>query len=278
MSTVTIELVDGSRGKRGKNKAGNTVWLTLERTALVHGLVAAGNERLEEAVDAVIASDATLDVGGAHPSIDNLYVDSLSPDAQAPDVVKVRIAYVYRASDSSGGSGSSGDDTTVSTGSTLRQVPANTDRDGAVIKVTYNGTEYPGMTTADETVTTLRFRRTETGVPGYFREKSRLFVGKGNDGPWVGVDPTCEAREYKCTLLQANSAPGTNTYVVDYAFDFRDNTIGKWDQIIYYIDPATGRPPSDVDDFDPEQNAGNGWVRKLMIQEVGFGELSLDTE
>ena len=365
MSAVKVDIRDGSRGQKGLDQSGNKVWLSLDRVALVSGLAATGYDRLEEAVDAAIASDSTLDIGAAHPSISNLYVHDHFPDATAPDIVKVRVAYKHRGSDSSGGG--SGSDLAVTVGTALRQVPANTDKDGNVILVPYNGwtdgtafaadagsdtltsaahgladgdrvrvttsagdlpeplaagTTYfviykststlqlattkalaesgtqiditdagtgthtlqtvafdqGGMTTADEQITTLHFRRTETGSPGYFREKSRTFAGHVNAGPWEGVDPICEAREYKCTRLQATSNGDGSHYTVDYDFEFRSRTAGKWDQIIYYIDPATGKPPADADGFDYTVANGNGWIRVVMNEDADFNELNLSTD
>ena len=359
MSTVKVDIVNGSRGMKGKNRAGDDVWLSLDRTALVYGVSGTGYDRLEAAVNAVIASDATLAVDGAHPSIADLYVNSLSPDARAADVVKVRIAYVHREPDDGS--------TSVTISSSLRQVAANTDRDGNVLTLSYNAWEGAShtvtadaatdiltsadnhdlsegdairfstadtlpaplaadttyyatiwtattfsaaltpaqaksidniditdagvgartlhtvndnvavLTTDDEVATKLRFRRTEIGNPEYFVAQSDSFVGLCNNGPWVGVDEAVEAREYKCTMLDAHSADGTTTHEVNYEFERRRREVGKHDKILYYVDPKTSRPPTDVDDFDPDLDSGNGWKRAIMKHEVDFAELGLST-
>ena len=275
MADVKVDITSGSRGRRGRDAQGNIRWLSIDRIALVSGVAGTGYRRLGNAIDALIASDSTLNIGGLHPDIGHLRVSTHTPSATAADVITVTVSYTYAPDEDE----TTQLDTTI--GTSLRQIQVNTDRAGNLIKATYNGEDYVATVPDDEPITSLRFRRTEFGSPGLFRVLSRQYVGKCNSGPWQDIDELAEAREYKCSLMQASSNPsieGLSTYTVDYAFEFRDKGDGKWDRIAYYVDPKTGKPPEDVDDFDSTADSGNGWVRAITKNEVDFNELGLTTE
>ena len=135
-------------------------------------------------------------------------------------------------------------------------------------------TAYQGGTTPQfQPTTTLTASRVESVSPG---QKSKTYVGKVNSGTW-SLDPGCLAREWLCTGIDGSSNDRGSTWNVTYSFEYKprivdDDRLTGWDARVYYIDPDTGRPPSDCNSGD---NKGEGYKVVQIYDEINFNALGL---
>ena len=247
MASVILDIVDGSSARN--TYAG----LEMDRIAKVAGLTGIGSQRLIEALQ-VTGMPA---LGDAHPTVSNMYVAERHPRAVKPAVVEVRLLYrsrkivdIHHVS--------------IEVGTALKSVERNRDKDGKDMTVTYNGTSQ-GLTITDEVpVSTMVCQRTESRSPGYI---SRLYVNKVNSVVW-NLDPSSAAREWKCQRIVGVSEDLGATYDVTYEFQ---HDIDKWVVEGFYIDPETGRPPSDA-------VTGNGKVTYDLKDAIDFNKLNLTSD
>ena len=279
---VDIDIIRGSRGRKGRNRAGDVVWLAMTRIAVVSGVTGDADERLDNAIVALVASDATLDIDGTHPHIAGLVVKGHRPETVKPDVVRVGIEYEYEEAEAAAAA-------SVTVGSTVEQAQANTAYElnddeemeaGKIMKVTYPvGSENhePVMTSVLRPRTTLHFRWFEQNATAAdVVTRSKLYAGYCNSGRWFDVDPKANAREYLCTQYVGSSEDGRN-FTVDAEFAFKSQDEGGWDAYVYYIDETTGKPPKDAVDIVYGEDSGVGWARFQMYDTVDFSEMRLTT-
>lgn len=127
--------------------------------------------------------------------------------------------------------------------------------------------------------TSLRFSRVESGSPA---DKSMTYVGCTNSGAWGSLATDQQARVWRCDAITGTSNDLGATFRVDYDFlrceqkrDGGQVVDTTWDAFVYWIDPETGKPPSDVADIDYAQQAGQGWRRYQVYPTVDFAGLNL---
>lgn len=284
MSTVKIDLTDNSRAvyKRGEG------WAEVERSAVISGITETGQAQLNAAMTALSTYHASTAIGGAHQYMGGLYLDEISPEAMGPGQVKCRLIYrrMTAAEAAATAGGSVTDEPVLQVGTTAQQIQSDVDYLQRPITLTYTD----GVTTYSNTPagpvpkfeprTTLHFERTEPASPA---DKSKLYVGKVNQAGWE-FDTAAPARTWFCSSLVGVSNDKGASFRVSYDFEYRDWT---WDEIVYYVDPTTGKPPEDIDpvDYDHTDDGngnlveldieGNGWKRWQMYSTANFNDLQL---
>jgi len=232
VATVKIDLVDGHRAtltRRG--------WENVDRLALVSGVTGSAHERLKAAADALAELEPAIEIGAEHPSLPNLYLERIEPEALATDTAKLRLVYQRpEAGRSIVG------ETLIETGATLAEVETNVDIDGTVMEVLYvkGGTSYRqgGTVSVARPQRTLVITRTEADDPD---AKADGYVGHLNESPWRGH----AAKTVRCNAIVGTSRDGGDTYQVRYEFE-RGSPPHYWKKTIVYRDPETGRPPDDL--------------------------------
>lgn len=182
------------------------------------------------------------------PGIPTARCEAIRPRALAPDAIELDVIYKERSNRP--------DNPTfgiLQLNCSVQQVSTNKDIDGNALTVTYTGDGSNVSPQAQAvgtnwkiqqgTVSVLRpqstkhFTRQENVDPS---NKQRQFVGTVNAAGWA-ADPTAAARTWLCTELSAQTRDMRN-YEVSYQFQYRE---GGWDETVIWIDPGTGKPPSD---------------------------------
>lgn len=261
MATLKIDLKDGNTGRWTKSG-----WEGVTRIAIVHGLSGTTSAMLQTAIDKIDVPK----IGDEHPSLNNLFVETLSPESIGQTSVKLRIDYTpepQTLDEPIPGS------TVV--GTTLSSAPFNTDFEGNVLKVTYTpagGVEQSqgGIVEGLRPETTITTVRKEASSPAL---KSKQYVGKLNSGVF-SLDLSAEPEEWMCTGIVGSSSDNGATWDVTYTFTYHDARgtlleIPGWDAVVVWNDPSTGRPPGDWKD-----QAGS--ARRYQIYEtIDFAGLNL---
>ena len=237
MSVNYKDLIDGNNALLTR-----TGW-QLTRIAIVSGATGTGHSKILDAFNRLGDN-----IGDQHPSLPTAYLMNISPMSISSDTVKFRLDYAeYPFAD-----------TVVSIGSTVSQIEANKDVNDEVFELEYTyPSDYHISDYASETITTgavialyapetlMTVRKHITGT-NYLEvvNYSRDYVGKTNMSGWL-IHPTSPENTWLCTGITGETDDGGLTYLVTYSFHYREE---GWDSEIVYMDPNTGKPPSDVVD------------------------------
>lgn len=282
--TIKADIVDGNDGRKGRQG-----W-ELSRIATVSGIspLLNGYDKVAVAVGEIEMTDV---IGSPHPStflykdlgaglVPVVFLESFEPMSLATDVVKIRIIYrefpfnisIYQV------------------GATASQVTTNqgflTDDsdppipEGSLTDITV-GHLFPGDYKDNPVYAGQRF---DTGAEAtkYIPERSitvtkqevttgdavsalaKDYVGKTNSLVW-DFQASDGVREWLCTGITGISNDNGVTYVITYTFQYRAD---RWDQTVVYIDPNTGRPPTDL-------VLGRGKKLYAMQEQIDFNGLGL---
>lgn len=248
---ITINIVEGERGR--KTRRG---WQERERLALVSRLdpLLTGHAKLDAAIAALQADpDNRAGFGDEHPTSSRVFLEELAPEAETSADVRIRM--LYRVPEFSP-SDTDDADLVIEVGTSLSQITANTDANGDLMTVEYNGLSQSGSVSVYVPESTVRYQVRKSGSPGAL---SRNYVGKVNSGGWL-ADPGAAARTWLCTALGGVSDDGGDTFLVTAEFAYREDT---YDETVVYIDPETGRMPDDIVD-------GTGIVVFQVYTEANF--------
>lgn len=225
-----------------------------DRVATVSGLSGHAADRLRAALEA----SGVPRIGEAHPTIPNLYAQSLHGAPDGPTAAVVTVRYRSRAAET-------GQAPLIEVGASVVQTTTDTDEAGDRITVSYSPTGQDADTKTQGArlsvlapQTTLRFTRTEDTDP---LAKARSFVGTVNRTTVFDSAPG----SWLCTAITGRSVGGGGAYEVTYEFQYESQ---GWQPSATYIDPQTNRPPSDV-------VAGVGVKTVRIYPEREFKELGL---
>lgn len=256
---IAYDIVDGSGGRKTR-----TGWI-LDRIATVYNIDVSvpASKVILYAVDVLNAGDLTHEpilIGSEHPDREGLYLSDFELAGIDPDAVKVRLVYKeYPFADQVRRVGATTSQVVTNRGYFINpdtgvpwpflsdmQVKYTFPADyEGVNKEKYAGKEF--TTGAESTklspestiVITRQVRIGETELSRLARD----FVGKVNKSGWL-LAPDDPAYTWLCTGIEGISNDNGSSYVITYSFQYRED---YWMQTVLYIDPNTGRPPSDVD-------------------------------
>lgn len=254
----------------------DTGW-ELRSKATVYGLTATGS-----GVARILAGMAALAVAvpvpiipfTGHPDLLTAILEDVTPRAQAPDTIEYDLVWRQHF----GGPSNSG---LIEVGASIVEEQTNCDITGKALSVTYTGTKntdpadaaiaQTGIVPVPRAQPTIVITRQETGSPGTTAE---TYVGCCCTGAW-SRDSTATARSTLCTAIRGISRDGGNTYQVTYQFQKKlvipaVSGSGTWDTRLVWIDPKTGRPPTDV-----ETIGGGAVLVAQVIPSIDFNGLSL---
>ncbi len=187
--------------------------------------------------------------GEPHPDLTDVSATNVSVDFQGPTMARVTVQY---AQDKAKEKAPNSDPAQVSVGATLQTTVTTNDSEGKTVFVNFTrpsvpagpgGTpaevaavEYdpqPGEVQIQVPCVVLRYTRKELGSP---QKKAMEYVGTVNEFTFAGQDE----RKWLCTRIDGVSNDNGKSYVVDYEFQFKENT---WDVTAFYIDRATNYLP-----------------------------------
>jgi hypothetical protein len=238
MASVKIDLIDA------RARLTREGW-EFDRKAIVYDLTITGDgaisahERITAAYAELITDAARRCViGDQHPSGERSFLEEVTPEAVDQDKITFDLKYKPPEANEAV---ATDENSVIEVGASLIQVETNKNAAGNVMSVNYDGQEQGGLVGKLVPQTTISITRRESGSPG---AKARNYVGKVNSSGWA-LDSSAQARTWFCTAITGRSTDGGATYEVNYQFQYRPET---WDENIVYIDPGTGRPPSDVSD------------------------------
>ena len=259
MASISVDIVAGSRAV--KNRKG---WQSAERIATVTGVTGTGQAQLDNALNTL----GVPALGAEHPSMSQLFLDEMEPSARGPGVVLIRMIY-RRLEDAD--EPVDEDTGSIEVGTTAEQSERNTDHAGALMTVTYASARESEREQQVVTVgaylpkTRMVVRRRETGSPG---DKSKLYVGKLNKGPWK-LDPNCAAKTWRCMAILGTSSDGGEFYDVRHEFEHcgEGSETGTWDRRGMWRG-SDGRVPSDLVE-------GTGKKTFQVGTTIDFGNLNL---
>jgi hypothetical protein len=232
---VVWDQQDGHRAEYSLNG-----WV-IERIATVKGVTGTGTQRLWNAASA----SGLPSIGDAHPVFTVARLERGLVEAVASDTVRFRFIYTeaysleYQLD-------------TTQIGGGLSQVEEQVDRLGEYQTVTYTFPSdhpyWPSQSLSQRASFmkmvpdhTIYKRRRETVNPAM---KAKLYLGAVNNGPW-SLDANAASGTWLCTMLKGTSPDGGQTWIVEYSFQYRAAT---WTVYAHFIDPWTGKMPSDVND------------------------------
>lgn len=267
MSTVTLDIIEGSNARQQRDASGTPV-LEFYRVALVKGLTGTKSARMKEALDALDADGEQM--GSEHPTIANLFLEERQPEVLSITDVRVRLVYREKPAEADQTLVIEGDTSvsqqTVNTGWTVATILED---EPSPLYVTYTPTGGSAITqggtlTAMLPESTRRFSRTEFENPD---AKARAYVGKINGTEWEAF-PDTDLYEWLCTRIAWTSRDGGASYQVTYEFQWKED---GWFQYLVYIDPATGRPPG-----DPVPSPVNGMTLCCLNRLADFNGLQLE--
>lgn len=208
------------------------------RQAICSGI---SGDATEQALLAMFSADAGVPhYGDAHPELDFVWLNNIECEIVGPGKAKVTFIYSSQypfANDPAY--------TQISEGSTAASYQTCKDYSGTAISVKASSTASATTTQSVpvdvfKPIRSVTFTRIENANPGPLSE---LYVGKVNSVEW-SYDPGSTARQWLCTGITGNSEDGGVTYRVTYSFEKNGDT---WDQIVFYVDPVTGRAPGTLD-------------------------------
>jgi len=230
MSSVTWDILEQTRLQR--DAAGDHP----VRVAIVTGLSAVNAyERQTEAADAL-----GLSINDPHPEIATARLQRIDVEMVSHDTARCTLTYDHRdaADEASGGE----EDSDIEVGASLVGEEVNTDINGNVMTVSYaDHPDQSGLVSRLRPEVTMNYTRRESSSPG---AKARSYVGTVNDGGWK-FDPGSAARTWLCTGIVGRSADGGDSWQVTYSFQYNPD---GWGARVIWMDPDTGRPPSDLVD------------------------------
>lgn len=262
-SVMESDLIDGSGGElTGEGSK-------FVRVFMVEGLA---GDRARRAVDALTASGLPA-IHEPHPFVGNLFVRTKT--VEFLDQEQARVTVTYDGPPQEGNT--SQDLPKISVGSAVQAVDTNKDVDGATMTVSFldpaaaAGTApdvQGGTVSVQVPVVSLAFEVIEVEAPV---AKAVLFGGTINSSEIWGFP----AGTLLCTGITGQSDDGGRTYQVSYQFQFSQT---GWDAVVYWIDPATGRPSPDSEPYTTEKAEGNGWRRYVIYRSRDFHELGLKVQ
>lgn len=250
---IAYEIIDGSGGRKTR-----TGW-ELDRIATVYhiDITVPASAVILYAVD-VLENDGVI-IGSSHPSRSTLYLSDFELLGISTEAVKVRLIYKeYPFGDGVIRVGATTSQVVSNVGLLVNQttsVPAlgvsdmkvkytfPADYEG-VNKEKYAGLEFETGVETSKLVPeqTIIITRQEIITGGDLNNLARTFVGATNSTDWNLV-PEDDKRTWLCTGIEGISNDNGLTYIITYSFQYRKD---KWDQVVIYIDPNTGRPPPDI--------------------------------
>ena len=305
LQTVTANL-RGGRGTSPKRRSSGTAIMDaltqgsitrgpngvvqIIRSAIVTGLVGPPESKIPDALNAV----GMPRYGDPHPSpiAAGIPLSIMRADIFESEPDKAIVTLTYEFPSTSGGfilfenepSETTAPQIEVTT--TLNQLTTNFDGGGNEMFVQHqfppgeDGVERPPTLQLGEAsimvpTTTVNYMRREPRSP---LAKARLYVGKTNSMPVFG-DP---ARYWLCTHLGGPSDDGGLSYNVTYSFQRAEphavagqDLLPGWDAVIVFIDPATGKPPTNEAGGPVE--FGIGVKPYVMGRSIDFNLLNLTT-
>lgn len=230
-AAVVLDIIDGFSGRLTRRG-----W-EYDRIARVTNLTATGHARAEEAVAALAAHTESVQIGSQHPTSGGTYCEEIVPEHESTDIMTLRL--VYRPPEDNDGAPSEVEDFVIQVGTTLEQAQVNTDSTGEPITVEYDGKTQGCMVSIGVPKSSAVIESVEAVSPA---DLSRDYVGKVNSVGWA-VDGSAEARTWRCDSIVGTSTDRGETFKVRREYSYDPDT---FDQRVVYIDPDTGRPPSDV--------------------------------
>lgn len=228
----------------------------LTRVFEITGLTGSGADRLKDALGAT-----GLPVRGDASAITGLTALKVIERTVEPSAgTGARVVCVYRKPTPEEQADPSSDDAaTVKTiSASLSSVKTNLDYNDALITVTHNGITQGTEVDKQLPTVVFKYRRRETQRPF---TRAVDYVGKVNLSSFEGK----ATRTVLCTSINGDSDDGGVTYLVDYEFQFLAET---WDALVYWIDPDTNRPPSDL-------VVNVGYKRVQIYDTIDFDNLDL---
>jgi len=249
MSTVHIDIADGAVARYTKDG-----WQDVKRIAHVLGLSGTPSERQKTALDALLAQE-DVDIDDEHPTIPNCAVTShdvrLVADTNG-EMVVITINYEMRQDTDQPPARM-----TVRAG--LTQETVNTDADGNLMTVEYDGKTQSGSTSAPIPIHTITIRTWLPYVPYAFQSD---FQGRMNSAPWALV-PGSLAHEWLCSEVTSGEWDGELAWIelvwvfervcgnrTDFTADGPVEHTMTHDKQVTYLDPETGRVPELVSDAE----------------------------
>jgi len=217
--TLKIDLADGVGAKFARHG-----W-EHDRIAIVSGITGAANAKL---VNALGCPGLPL-IGAPHPSLPYCYLEDITVSAITADAVKLRLHYANPSKRANA------EAPTIEYHSSMSRQNVNVDKDGDLIVATYGGEEQGGTVSVPATEKDITYSRVETGDP---RDKWQEYDGAVNSVEFLG-----KAARTWFLVINARSSNNGVTWEMTYQFFYNEDT---WDGVIVYVDPATGRPPSDA--------------------------------
>jgi hypothetical protein len=235
----------------------------LEYSLHVTGLSSTGIDAIAEAMTAAgVPSLGGAVVGDTGGNFSTLKLSSIVPEfMEAPDAIRLKLTYSGDSSQESGGGGSGSvlDGRRVSFGATLQEVQSNTDYNGNVVKVTYQGVASNNVevqqagtfsATIAQSSISVSIRKNENPVTD-----SNNFVNTFNDDAVLLKGQEFKRGELLCTSITGETNDNEETWDTTYQFLYAPpraltptTPIGSpWERAqVYYVDPDTGKPPPDI--------------------------------
>lgn len=280
--TAIMDTLDEGTAERGPNG------LRIVRSATIIGLVGPAESKLPDALNA----RGLPRYGDPHPSplANGLPLSLMSARILDREADKAIVTLTYEFPSVSGGIGffeNVPSETTlpqIEVVSSLNQLTTHFDGSGNEMFVQHqfppgeDGVEVPPVLQLGEAsimvpATTVNYMRREPRSP---LAKAQLYVGKTNSTPVFG-DP---ARYWLCVGLGGPSDDGGLSYNVTYSFQRTEphavagqDLLPGWDAVIVFIDPATGKPPTNQAGGPVE--FGTGVKPYVMYRSIDFNLLHL---
>lgn len=266
MANLTIDIIDG--GRLGVSSRG---WRAT-RIAKLGGLTNASQAAIYAAMNSSSITTSTGErmpqYGDPHPGIPGIAV--LDIEVGQVDKGIVEVAIQYGVPDLTLTPPSDTAPPQIEVGATVQEVETALDVNGNIMTVGKFVDTGDALVLEIQTGTVrkqipsvyFRFQRREPYSPG---DKARRFVGTMN-ATVVFDDPP---KYWLCTGITGTSTDFGASYNVTYEFLRNDDT---WDAVVAWIDPATGRIPTDV--FFNGSNTG-GLYRHVIYRTDNFYHLNI---
>jgi len=257
MAVTYTDLIEGDSGRYTADG-----W-QFTRIAIVTEITGTGHARIYNA-----AQQLGVFIGASHPTVPTAYLMSVTPTSETSDTVKFRLDYAeYPFADMQ-----------VSIGSTVSQIETNKDINGDPFELEYafpadyHIDDYAGETITTGAVVSLLSPETTMVVRKHITGADYLdvlvvstsYVGKTNAAGWMVMGSPAE-NTWLCTGITGETSDAGLTYMVTYSFHYRSD---GWDSEIVFMDPNTGKPPSDVVE-------GVGIKTYQMYAQANFNNLGL---
>ncbi len=272
---IAQDLIEGASIQRTRDG------YTATRTFQVAGLSGDAGVRMASA----LVADKIPQPGDKHPSVIGMTVSSVSATFQGPTLALVTVQY---ATEKAKDKQPNNDPAQISVGATLQSTSTTNDFKKNIIQVKFlspaaltawqeslgSGDDPPQPEATIQTgevqvqipCVVLRYTRREKMSP---QKNAMAYVGKINSGTFAGQ----KEKTWLCTRIDGTSNDNGKTFVVDYEFQFKENT---WDSEVVYIDRATNYPP-DMPLGTKLSSSGPyfGTTTAQVYETVNFKELKL---